>query len=443
MMKNIEIAKIDGHPDNPRKDLGDLTELAASIKENGILQNLTVVPWFSSVTGRPADNNKMDGYYIAVIGHRRLAAAKLAGLTEVPCVVANMDTKTQISTMLLENMQRSDLTVYEQAQGFQMMLDLGETIGNIVQKTGFSETTVRRRTKLLALESDSFKSAVERGATLAEFAELDKINDCELKNSVLEKIGTQNFNYALQSAIDKEKSEIAKANLIAQLNTFAMEVESIEGYRYVKYIDWRYGPTFEIPEDAGECKYFYKVEGTYIRLFTEKQEDNSVNTVNEEAERKKVLKIQLEEITNRAHELRFNFIKNYSATKAKKNVREIMEFSVRSRFEYEEGYYADFDIKMFADMLEKPIEDEFDFNNIKSGFDLAPERVLLISTYCACGDDKLKCYDWYCEYEFNQALNGIYASLVKLGYEMSDEEQALLDGTHELLKKDNESTTED
>lgn len=54
--------------------------------------------------------------------------------------------------MLLENMQRSDLTVYEQAQGFQMMLDLGESISDISEKTGFSETTVRRRVKLLELD---------------------------------------------------------------------------------------------------------------------------------------------------------------------------------------------------------------------------------------------------------------------------------------------------
>ena len=59
-----------------------------------------------------------DGKYTVVIGHRRLAAAKLAGLTEVPCAVVEMTEQEQIATMLLENMQRSDLTVYEQAQRF-------------------------------------------------------------------------------------------------------------------------------------------------------------------------------------------------------------------------------------------------------------------------------------------------------------------------------------
>ena len=108
----IPVDQLMHHPENPRKDLGDLTELSDSIKVNGVLQNLTVVQ---------VDQDQ----YNVVIGNRRLEAAKLAGLTEVPCSVSDMDYKTQIATMLAENMQRKDLTVYEQAEGFQMMMDLG------------------------------------------------------------------------------------------------------------------------------------------------------------------------------------------------------------------------------------------------------------------------------------------------------------------------------
>ena len=63
----IPVTRLFPHPDNPRKDLGDLTELANSIKEKGIMQNLTVVPRINST-------------YTVIIGHRRLAAAKAAGL---------------------------------------------------------------------------------------------------------------------------------------------------------------------------------------------------------------------------------------------------------------------------------------------------------------------------------------------------------------------------
>ena len=88
------------HPENPRKDLGDLTELSESIKKNGILQNLTVIP----VEGEP-------GEYMTIIGHRRYAAGTQAGIAEFPCQIAeNLTPREQMSIMLEENMQRNDLT---------------------------------------------------------------------------------------------------------------------------------------------------------------------------------------------------------------------------------------------------------------------------------------------------------------------------------------------
>lgn len=76
-IKYIPVSKLWRHPDNPRKDLGDVTELAESIKVNGVLQNLTVVPLIGEIT------KKWDGEsYRVIIGHRRLAAAKLAGLED-------------------------------------------------------------------------------------------------------------------------------------------------------------------------------------------------------------------------------------------------------------------------------------------------------------------------------------------------------------------------
>ena len=134
----IPVAELYHHPENPRKELGDLTELAESIKANGVMQNLTVVAghmmtkaeWkeaarkegadavSAEASYRPEDAWVSDGYTV-VIGNRRMEASKLAGLAELPCVISDMDHKTQVATMLMENMQRADLTVYEQAQGFQ------------------------------------------------------------------------------------------------------------------------------------------------------------------------------------------------------------------------------------------------------------------------------------------------------------------------------------
>lgn len=81
----LSVDKLHPHPDNPRKDLGDLTELTDSIKVNGVFQNLTVVP-------------EGDGCTI-IIGHRRCAAAKAAGLTEVPCIVTEMSEREQLQAL--------------------------------------------------------------------------------------------------------------------------------------------------------------------------------------------------------------------------------------------------------------------------------------------------------------------------------------------------------
>lgn len=192
MITNIDVTKIMEHPNNPRKNLGDLSELAESIKARGILQNLTVVP---------AENGK----YTVVIGHRRLAAAKLAGMTEVPCVVAEMDYKTQLSTMLLENMQRSDLTVVEQAQGVQMMLDLGESVRDIADQTGFFESTVRKRAKISALPADKLKEAESRGGTLEDYLKCLEITDEGRRNELLEYVGTKEFLWNYKSFITTQK----------------------------------------------------------------------------------------------------------------------------------------------------------------------------------------------------------------------------------------------
>ena len=139
----IPIRQLHPHPDNPRKELGDLSELAASIKENGVYQNLTVIPGhylgkqeyiarciadgieasMAEAVWTPKTMWSSEDYTI-IIGHRRAAAAQQAGKIELPCSVVDMTEKEQLQTMMVENMQRSDLTVYEQAQGFQMMLDI-------------------------------------------------------------------------------------------------------------------------------------------------------------------------------------------------------------------------------------------------------------------------------------------------------------------------------
>lgn len=206
-LEYIEIDKLRPHPDNPRKDLGDLAELTESIRKNGIMQNLTVV--------------EHGDEYRVVIGHRRLAAAEEAGLEKLPCVVADLDEREQCAMMLEENLQRSDLTVLEQAQGFQMMLDLGETVHTIREKTGFSETTIRRRLKIAELDPDIVELKTESDGsfqlTITDLAKLEKIGSVEQRNRILEDADdSQDLEEAVQDYLrEKHRADMTHAVLDA------------------------------------------------------------------------------------------------------------------------------------------------------------------------------------------------------------------------------------
>lgn len=167
-------SELEPHPDNPRKDLGDLTELRESIRQNGIMQNLTVIPTDDTLE-----------HFRILIGHRRFAASE-GILNELPCVIVeDLTDREQVGIMLCENLQRNDLTFYEQGQGFQMMLDLGDTIDEISEKTGFSKNTVKHRVEIAKLP----KKAIEDKKfqlTIGDLIELEKISDVKKREKVLE-----------------------------------------------------------------------------------------------------------------------------------------------------------------------------------------------------------------------------------------------------------------
>lgn len=442
MLINIEIDRLNPHPNNPRKDLGDISELAESIKAHGILQNLTVIK---------GDHYAQD--YTVVIGHRRLAAARMAGLTELPCIVSEMDEKTQIGTMLLENIQRNDLTVYEEAMGFQMMMDLGESVSSIAESTGFSESTVRRRVNLLELDRDKFEASVERGATLEDYAELSKIKDIDTRNKVLEKIGTDNFKWELKNAIENEKRDELITKLVLKLEEFAIEIKErdYQIHEYVKQY-WLSNGDVEIekPENAGEVEYFYTVHRPHcIYLYTlktktnESEVDPEAQAMREEQHRRES---GLKEAAQQAHELRKEFVLGLTASKIKKKHSEVIEFLVYNAANnnwvdgdsLQEFLGVELECDRDCDSCEEKVgngyEDHFD-EILLSAIRNSPESALLITAYASAEDNERNDYksQWNPYHEKNERLDRLYDLLVQLGYGMSDEEKALRDGTHELF----------
>lgn len=112
----------------------------------------------------------------------------------------------------------------------------------------------------------------------------------------------------------------------------------------------------------------------------------------------------------------------------------IYEMAVRSMLNQT---WRGFDFGVFVDLLEIKTDekDEFDFKAVAPLLDSSPEKVVLAAAYAGIGDNaRMHYYDYSGDYEENEELDLIYEALKKLGYEMSDEEKAMQDGTHELLK---------
>ncbi len=139
----IPVDKIDPNPEQPRTEIGDLTELTASIAEKGVLEPLLVKP--SRSTGR----------WMIIAGERRWRAARQAGLSEVPCVEMEVDEGGVAEIALIENMQRKDLTVWEEADGLQALTErFGYTHEDIARKVGKSRSTVTEALSIAAIPAD-------------------------------------------------------------------------------------------------------------------------------------------------------------------------------------------------------------------------------------------------------------------------------------------------
>lgn len=126
----LPIELIEPNAEQPRTQLGNLEELAASIREKGVLEPILV---------RPVGPNR----YQIISGERRFRAATLAGLDEIPAIELDVDDREQLEIALIENIQRKDLTPFEEAEGFSVLQQkFGYTHEKISQIIGKSRTTI-------------------------------------------------------------------------------------------------------------------------------------------------------------------------------------------------------------------------------------------------------------------------------------------------------------
>lgn len=244
-IKLINPSLIDPHPDNPRKNIGDVTDLAASIKANGLLSPLSVVPNGSR--------------FRVIAGHRHLMACKQAGTGAVPCFVLDLDPLQQLEAMITENCQREQLTALEEADAIQGMLDLGATTASVAHRLGRSADYVRDRAKAASIDNEVRATRDDFGqisiGQLVAIARYDGQPDRQKK--LAQAAGTSNFDYILRN-IERDDRDRQWIESVA-----ALLVESDSGINLIPdpekpYSDpeWRYSgcmfPSTGTPEETIE-----------------------------------------------------------------------------------------------------------------------------------------------------------------------------------------------
>ena len=198
-ISEIPIVKIRPNKAQPRRlfDEDELLALSKSISENGILQPLTV---------RRVTANE----YELIAGERRLRASVMAGLRKVPCIIIKCSEKESAAYALIENLQRSDLGMFEEARGISRLIHrYGLTQEQAAKRLGKSQSSVANKLRLLRLTYEE-QELIEKSALTERHARaLLRIEDEQVRQEVISKIISEGLNVA-------QTEELVALNINAQ-----------------------------------------------------------------------------------------------------------------------------------------------------------------------------------------------------------------------------------
>ncbi len=176
-VRDIPLEKVVPNPSQPRMTWHEdtLQELAASIREHGVLQPILV---------RPAGDS-----YEIIAGERRWRASKLAGKDTIPAIVERFDDATALEIALIENLQREDLSPLDEALIYKKMTDeLGYSIRNLAMKLGKDKGYVENRLRLASAPDDIREMVTQRYDTLSAAYELMKVEDGRRRKSLIKQV---------------------------------------------------------------------------------------------------------------------------------------------------------------------------------------------------------------------------------------------------------------
>ena len=183
---NIPQAMIVPNPNQPRKrfDYDELENLAQSIRENGILQPITV-------------RKREDKKYELVSGERRLRAARLVGMVKIPSIVINIDDKNSAMFSIIENLQRQSLNFFEEAEAIEKLVgEYAMSREEVAQKLGLAPSTVSNKLRILRLPEEMRFELARSGLTESHARALLMLEDDNQRSRALSIIVDRHLNVA-------------------------------------------------------------------------------------------------------------------------------------------------------------------------------------------------------------------------------------------------------
>ena len=218
VVKHIPLAQIGANPDQPRKTFTEeeLQELAASIKEKGVLQPILL----RAVTGRPY-------MYEIVAGERRYRASKLAGLNEIPALVKTLTDENAMEIALIENVQRENLNPIEEAAAYKNLMEkCGYEMADVCRLIGKSESYIRNILRIDSHLPDDVKELVKSGEISASHARTIAVaeNPAEIAHEII----TENLSVSETQRRVKQGARAENSRKVMRNGMEAAAVHEIE-----------------------------------------------------------------------------------------------------------------------------------------------------------------------------------------------------------------------
>jgi ParB family chromosome partitioning protein len=366
-----------------------------------------------------------------------------------------MSKKEQVSTMLEENMQRNDLTIWEQANGFQMMLDLGDTEEQIAEKTGFSKTTIRHRLNIAKLDQKVLKEKETSESfqlTLTDLYALEQLEDVKTRNKILKEAkDSKDLLWKAKSATDEAKRDKTEKAIIAMLEAAGVTAAPKEAKDQMWSNKWEITKSYDLDEAVPKIIYRKDVEGgMYLRYYRElkiikkKKESKKPETEYDRQQKQKRKNAEtIRSIAKEMDEQREDMIRGILSGKIApvKNTEQVIS-DLWKTIVLADGYVGRTSMAKFLLNIKKSWYEITEEEKKKAINELEKVSVLhqlMIAAQCATENLTYTDYENHYKTQAGEAVKTITKALAEYGFSYTeDEHYKVMDGTSELYAKEKE-----